>query len=128
MIVEDITEYDLPEDAIIEITADRDLLNEVVEETGWDKDILKVLKSMYESGDVSDVGTGSSDTFGPPDTSDWPEEAFEIVGTWDLSPTMENTLLSLQFNRDATGIAKTYVDGEFHEIEFYWNWMNSGSP
>ena len=127
MIVEDITEYDLPEDAIIEITADRDLLNDVVEETGWDKDILKELKSMYESGDVPDVGTGSSDSFGPPDTSDWPEEAFEIVGTWDLSPTMENTLLSLQFNRDATGIAKTYVDGEFHEIEFYWNWMNSGS-
>ena len=82
---------------------------------------------MYESGDVPDVGTGSSDSFGPPDTSDWPEEAFEIVGTWDLSPTMEDTLLSLQFNRDATGIAKTYVDGEFHEIEFYWNWMNSGS-
>ncbi|MBO7096521.1 MAG: FecR domain-containing protein [Lachnospiraceae bacterium] len=127
MIVEDIEASDLPMDAIFEITADRDLLNEVVEDTGWDKEILKELKSLYESGDIPDDGTDSSDSFGPPDTSDWPEEAFDIVGTWDLSPTMEDTLLSLQFNRDATGIAKTYVDGEFHEIRFYWNWMNSGS-
>ena len=54
-IIEEISEYDLPFNALLEIIGNTDLLDTVTDETGWDEDLLRNrLSDSSPDGDVSD--------------------------------------------------------------------------
>ncbi len=74
LIVEDITESDLPLELVAYLLSDDDLLSSVLEETGWDEELLRM---RLASGD--DVSSGAV-----PPTPD-PAYTFdpdELTGTW----------------------------------------------
>jgi hypothetical protein len=73
---EDITVWDLPEDAVLEICADDDLLDAVISATGWDEDDLKALEEMYLQGEDPE---GVTDGAGI-DLSNITED--DILGKW----------------------------------------------
>ncbi len=120
IIVEDITEYELPENALFEITGDDDLLDEVVADTGWDKDILLNLNDAYEgliSGDEGDSETGVAEG-----------TAAEIVGIWQLDPELSesNNVVerTLTFNDDLTGSAYYVYEDSVEEFDFTWKYID----
>ena len=104
LIIEEITEADLPYDALLEILADKDLLDEVTGETGWDPEILKDLENMFLSQD--DNGSDENEGFTVTDS--------DIVGTWgyDGVPLYE-------FFVDGTGyLYMKYVEIESVEVTY----------
>ena len=75
LIIEDITEADLPYELLAFILSDEDLLESILEETGWDEDLLRMsLSSEDEDADPNAV----SDADDPGNTFD----LNELTGTW----------------------------------------------
>lgn len=120
IIVEDITEYDLPEDALFEITGDDDLLDEVVGDAGWDKDILLNLKDVYDGQITGDEGDS--------ETVVAEGAAAEIVGIWHLDPELSesNNVVerTLTFNDDLTGSAYYVYEDSVEEFDFTWKYID----
>ena len=120
IIVEDITEYELPEDALFVIAGDDDLLDEIVSDTGWDKDILLNLNDVYEgliTGDEGDSENGVAEG-----------TAAEIVGVWHLDPELSesNNVVerTLTFNDDLTGSAYYVYEDSIEEFDFTWIYID----
>ena len=123
MIIEDINENLLPEDAIFEIVSDEDLLDEVVEDTGWDKETLEYLYDAYKYGIKEEHGTGDAETGVAEGT------AKEIVGTWVLDHDLSNELnvvdKYLYFYSDLTGKGAFFYEDAVEEFEFTWSYVES---
>jgi hypothetical protein len=123
MIIEDIPEAALPEDALFEIYSDEDLLEEVLEDTGWDKDTLDYLYDAYKYGIKEDYGTGDSETGHAEGVAE------EIVGTWildhDLSSELKVVDKYLYFYSDLTGKGAFFYEDAVEEFEFTWSYVES---
>ena len=104
LIIEDITEYDLPYDAVIEIISHRNLLDAVTGDTGWDEDILKDPEEVFSQQD--DNGSDEPGEFTVTDS--------DIVGTWGYEgvPVIE-------FFADGTGcLYLKRVEVEHSEVDY----------
>ena len=107
LIVEDITETDLPKDAVIEIVSDDDLLEAVTDATGWDEDLLGELTEDK----VSDLYLGEIK-----DYSD-----VQVCGDWILSgdPYTDWDTETLHFSDDGTGYEYLF-NGTYSA--FFWDY------
>ena len=107
LVVEDVTETDLPKDAVIEIVSDDDLLETVADATGWDEDLLEELTEDK----VSDLYLGEiKDYSGVP-----------VCGDWILSgdPYTEWDTETMHFSDDGTGYEYLF-NGDFNA--FFWDY------
>ena len=115
LLIEDINEYHLPEDAVYEITSDKDLLDEVTEDTGWDKDLLIDLAEAYEAG-VVDAGYSND-----PD---------RLVGVWKYRDRPEGSGEDYyELREDGTGVYyDCNVDGSVRSyINITWDYLSNAS-
>ena len=123
MIVEDINLNTLPEEAVFEIVTNDDLFDEVLEETGWDKEELEYLYDAYKYG----IKVG--DENGEAETAVAEGVAKEIVGTWiidhDLSTELNVVDKYLYFYNDMTGKAALFYEDAVEEYEFTWSYVES---
>ena len=123
MIVEDINLNTLPEEAVFEIVTNDDLFDEVLEETGWDKEELEYLYDAYKYG----IKVG--DENGEAETAVAEGVAKEIVGTWiidhDLSTELNVVDKYLYFYNDMTGKAAFFYEDAVEEYEFKWSYVES---
>ena len=123
MIVEDINLNTLPEEAVFEIVTNDDLFDEVLEETGWDKEELEYLYDAYKYG----IKVG--DENGEAETAVAEGVAKEIVGTWiidhDLSTELNVVDKYLYFYNDMTGKAAFFYEDAVEEYEFTWSYVES---
>lgn len=101
LIIEDITEADLPYELLAFILSDEDLLESILEETGWDEDLLRMsLSSEDEDADPNAV----SDADDPGNTFD----LNELTGTW-----YGDGQQFISINGDGTGTLFYPSDGMF---------------
>lgn len=121
MIVEDITENDLPEEALFEIVSDDSLFDEVIEETGWDEETLSYLYDSYIYG-IKDDDT-------EPDPGVAVGKAEELVGTWRLDKELSDDVKAAQkylyFYDDLTGSAYFIINDSIEEFNFVWSYVES---
>lgn len=120
MVVEDITENDLPEEALFEIVSDDSLFDEVIEETGWDEETLSYLYDSYKYG-IKDDDT-------EPDQGVAVGKAEEIVGTWLLDPELSSDTSAIEktltFNDDMTGNAYFHYTDRVEKFDFTWDYID----
>ena len=84
LIVEDVTEFDLPSEMVITIVSDDDLLEKVVDETDWDEDTLVLLDDLYRQGytidEILEQGLASAEDDNL--VADYTFDIEELTGTW----------------------------------------------
>ncbi len=103
--VEDIPVTSLPSDLLLEINADPDLLEKIVDETGWDEDELKELGEAAEDGTLSEF-TGASNAEGYVTFGSYEQDGDSSNGAepieWEVLSEDENgTLLISRYVLDA---------------------------
>ena len=85
--VEDVTEFDLPAELVLTITADEELLEKVTDATDWSEEILKLLEDLYKQGydieEILEMGLASQDdTDGDTSVADYTFDINELTATW----------------------------------------------
>ena len=122
ILIEEITESDLPTDLVLEICADDDLLDEVTDETGWNEGVLKDLEEKYLQGEepegvtdlpadgISDITEDDMDN-GDPASSDADPEEVSIVGTWKARNSAWPDIVFFKGGRGYLRYAPNSVEG-----------------
>ena len=106
LITTDLTEYDLPRELIEYILSDDELLEAILNETGWDEDLLRMRLSSEDDTD--------SDPEAVSDISDYRYsfDVNELTGSW-----YENGVQLFDINGDGNGILYWPSDGMFGSDE-----------
>ena len=109
LIVEDVTEADLPYEMVSFILSDDDLLDSILEETGWDEEALRMSLASTDDDDEEILSQGAvSDT----EQSDNTFDINELTGTWYADGEQ-----FFSINGDGTGILFYPSDGMFGSEE-----------
>ena len=108
LIVEDITEYDLPAELVSFILDDDDILDMILDENGWDEENLRMSLTTGDA-DSSDADPG---TASDASVSDNTFDLNELAGTW-----FEDGVLYLSMYGDGTGVLYYPSDGMFDSEE-----------
>lgn len=87
IIIEDVTEYDLPAELVLTITSDDDLLDKVTDATDWSEEILKLLEDLYKQGydidEILEMGLASDEEDDGDDlVADYTFDINKLTGTW----------------------------------------------
>ena len=101
--------------------SDDDLLDEVLEETGWDKETLQYQYDSFKYG----IKEGDSE----PEPGVAVGKAEELVGTWRLDKELSDNVNAVEkylyFNNDLTGSACFLFDDSVDEFTFKWSYVES---
>ena len=84
--VEDVTEFDLPSELVLTITADDALLEKVTDATDWSEETLKLLEELYKQGydieEILEMDLASEEGNGDDLVADYTFDIEELTGTW----------------------------------------------